>query len=98
MGLPNDLTHGLTFLAPVNPSNSIASNNAQVWGGEKFSLFVGGLPEGLEDGWLERILGVSSNMVEIMIGVQRLTLVQLSDCGSCTFTSKTVSTFCFRRI
>jgi RNA-binding protein 25 len=31
---------------------------SQAWNGEKFSLFVGSLADGLEDGWLERILGV----------------------------------------
>lgn len=41
---------------PAIPSSSS-------WNGDKFSLFVGNLPSGLEDGWLERILGVSLILV-----------------------------------
>lgn len=29
--------------------------------GEKFSLFVGSIVDGVENGWLERILGVRSS-------------------------------------
>lgn len=29
--------------------------------GEKFSLFVGSIVEGVENGWLERILGVRAH-------------------------------------
>lgn len=30
----------------------------QVWTGEKYSLFVGSIADGVSDGWLERILAV----------------------------------------
>lgn len=51
---------------PQNMNRFVPQANAfpgvvpsQAWNGEKFSLFVGSLADGLEDGWLERILGVS---------------------------------------
>lgn len=43
------------FAAASFPSMTASDS----WDGQKFSLFVGNLADGVIDGWLERILGVS---------------------------------------
>ncbi|KAM0754808.1 hypothetical protein T439DRAFT_377233 [Meredithblackwellia eburnea MCA 4105] len=35
------------------------------WNGEKFSLFVGNIAEGVVDGWLERILGTAGPVISL---------------------------------
>ncbi|KAK4700504.1 RNA-binding protein 25, partial [Phenoliferia sp. Uapishka_3] len=38
---------------------------SQAWNGEKFSLFVGSIADGIVDGWLERILGTAGPVLSL---------------------------------
>ncbi|BGP14510.1 hypothetical protein JCM10213_000384 [Rhodosporidiobolus nylandii] len=47
----------------VPPAGGAMGGPVGGWQGEKFSLFVGNIVDGVENGWLERLLGVAGNVL-----------------------------------
>ncbi|GAA5884409.1 hypothetical protein JCM6882_005238 [Rhodosporidiobolus microsporus] len=61
---PAGLPQTPSFGTPPPPQGFVPpSTAAGAWQGDKFSLFVGNIVDGVENGWLERLLEVAGNVL-----------------------------------
>ncbi|GAA5873784.1 hypothetical protein JCM8547_005946 [Rhodosporidiobolus lusitaniae] len=86
-GRPANLPSTPSFSVPppagfVPPAAGGAGGDAPAFVGEKFSLFIGSIVEGVENGWFERILGVAGPVLSFRRPTPAFAFVEYADAES----------------